>query len=258
MNWTKKDFPTIEGYEQLGDNVEAKRWLSFSINELLDTGDPLWEYRSKIKTREDACNFVISQFDYPMHLGVPTDLHKNNWFNGSCCHGITQDFWQTASETLRTLHLNQRSGRKGYGDCEDVSVLFTTLFLMKKWEAYECLGYVLENEQILGGHGWSIFRDKMGYWRLYEATLSEPPAYPDGYPIIDLKATKWYVGTLVYQGLAKFNRHEYYESEEGGILLKLRLRDKETRKKHRAISRAWDIRTKPLKKISLIGRLRWR
>ncbi|GAI31957.1 unnamed protein product, partial [marine sediment metagenome] len=177
--WIKKEMPLIPGFESLGDSVEAKRWLDFKLDQLLDTGDPLWEYRSILKTKEDICNFVISQFDYPMVRGLPSDVHKNNWFQGLCCHQVTQDYWQMASETLRTLHLNQREGKKGYGDCEDVAALFVTLFLMKKWEAWMCLGAVLQDGNLLGYHGWGIFEEIDGIGRLYEATLSIPPMYPE-------------------------------------------------------------------------------
>jgi hypothetical protein len=260
--WVKKEFPTILGFESLGDNVEAKRWVDFKLNELLDTGDPVWEFRSEFKTREEVCDFVIVQFDYPFHFGIPSDKHLNNWFHGNCCHQITDDYWQTASETLTTLMLNQRQGKRGFGDCEDVSVLFTTLFLEKKWEAYECLGYVLESGEILGGHGWSVFKDDNGVWRLYESTLDTPPEYPGGYPAINPDDTEWKVGSVTYKADTKFNRQEYYEDEEVNnplrLLLNLALSSKETRKKHEAISRAWGQKTKPLRKLSLMARLRWK
>lgn len=252
----------LQGYESLGDTVEAKRWLDFKISQLLDTGDPLWEYRSILKTKEDVCNFVISEFDYPMVRGLPSDVHRNNWFQNLCCHQITQDYWQMASETLRTLRLNEREGKKGYGDCEDVSALFVTLFLMKKWNAWECLGAVLQDNELLGYHGWSIFEDIDGIWRLYEATLSTPPIYPEGYLEIDPDDTEWKIGDITYQAFAKNNRHDYYESEAGDnplkALLRARFKTKETRKKHEAIAKAWGIKTKPLKKLGLLTKIRWR
>lgn len=269
--WIKKEMPLITGYESLGDSVAAKRWLDFKLDKLLEVDDDFMEYVTRgipgsgldLKTREDACNLVISAFDYPMVRGIPTDCHRDNWFSGLCCHQVTQDYFQTASETLRTLRLNRVEGslKKGYGDCEDVSVLFVALFLMKLWEAWECFGAVLEDGNLLGYHGWGIWADEKGIWRPYEATLSIPPKYPDGYPEIDPEATKWNVNGITYQGFAKFKIGEYYESEEGEDLLKaLRIgfRGKETRKKHEAISRAWGIKTKPLKKVGLLSKLRWR
>jgi hypothetical protein len=262
MGWIKKGFPLIAGYESLGDTVEAKRFLDFKINELLDTGDPVWEFRSKLKTRKEVCDFVITEFDYPFHLGVPTDKHLNNWFEGNCCHQLTDDYWQSASDTLTTLLVNQRQGKKGFGDCEDVAMLFVTLFLEKKWGAYGCLGYVMEDGQILGGHSWGTFKDDAGAWRLYEATLDTPPRYPDGYPAISIDDTEWKVGDITYKAGARFNRRQYYEDGEMdnplGLLLSLALGSKETRKKHEAISRAWGQKTKPLAKAGLLSRVRWK
>jgi len=267
--WIKKSMPALPGYESLGDSVEAKRWLDFKLGELLAADDDLLDYITSktpgsglgIETRENVCNFVISAIDYPMFLGMPTDIHKDNWFSGLCCHKITLDYWQTARETLRTLRLNKRDFKPGYGDCDDVSVLFTAIFLALHFSAWECIGYVLEGGQILGGHGWAIFKDDTGVCRLYEATLSEPPTYPDGYPEIDPESIEWQVGSLTYQGFAKFNREEYYENEEAEDPLKaLRIgfRGKETRKKHEAITKAWGIKTKPLRRPSLLTKLRWR
>jgi len=253
--------PLIPGYESLGDSVEAKRWLDFKLDQILDTGAPLCEYRSILKTKEDICNFVISQFDYPMVRGVPSDVHKNNWFQGLCCHQVTQDYWQMASETLRTLHLNQREGKKGYGDCEDVAALFVTLFLMKRWDAWMCLGAVLQDGKLLGYHGWGIFEEIDGICRLYEATLSIPPMYPEGYPEIDPDATEWKVGDVTYQAFAKFKRKEYYESSEEEMFAQyfnLRFKIKETRKKYEALQRAWHTPVKPLKKLGILSKLRWR
>jgi hypothetical protein len=259
MGWIRKDMPVIEGYEAWGDNVISKRWVSFKLSELLDTENPVWEFRDEFKTRKEVCEFVITEFDYPFHHGVPTDVHRNNWFHGLCCHQITEDYWQTASETLTTLKLNSRLGKKGLGDCEDVATLATTLFLEKKWKVYECLGVVLEDDKELGGHAWVIWEDKDGQWRLLEATLSIPPSYPDGYVPIDPEQTEWVVNGLTYRAFVKFNRHEYYESENGfGKYFTMKFNAKETRKKHEAISRAWMIKTKAARKLGLLAKLRWR
>ena len=261
MSWIQKEMPVVPGYESAGDSVQAKRWLNFKLSQLLDTGDPLWEYRSVLKTKEDICNFVIAEFDYPMVRGRPTDKHYNNWFDSNCCHQITQDYWQMASETLRTLRLNTRVGKKGFGDCEDVAALFTTLFFIKKWQSWMCIGAVLQDGNLLGYHGWSIFEEINGIWRLYEATLSIPPIYPEGYPQINPDDTGWKVGDITYQAFAKFNRKEYYEPVEGNLMknhLQVGLKSKETRRKHEAIAKAWGIPTKPLRKLSFLSRLRWR
>lgn len=264
MPWVRKPFPTIPGYESKGDSVEAKRWVDFKINELLDTGDPVWEYRDELKSIKDICEFVIKEFDYPLRWGTPTDVHRNNWFSGLCCHQITLDYWQTASETLRTLRLNRLKGKKGYGDCEDTSVLFVTLMEEKCHEAYECLGLVYRGDELLGGHGYAIFMDEVGVWRLYESTLDVPPPYPDGYPAIGPGANEWKVGDLRYVAWVKFNRREYYEWVEEGeksmisLYLNLTGRMKERRRKYEEIAKAWGLPVKPLRRLGLLGRLRWR
>jgi len=264
MPWVRKPFPTIPGYESKGDSVEAKRWVDFKINELLDMGDPVWEYRGELKSIRDICEFVIKEFDYPLKFGMPTDVHRNNWFSGLCCHQITLDYWQSASETLTTLHTNRLKGKKGYGDCEDMAALFVTLMLEKGYEAYMCLGLVFRGEELLGGHGWGIFRDEEGVWRLFEGTLDVPPPYPNGYPAIDPDANEWRVGDLRYVAWVKFNRQEYYEwtdKEERSIIsfyLDFTKRMKERRRKYEEISVAWRLPAKPLRRLGLLGRLRWR
>jgi len=128
--WLKKEMPIIPGYESLGDSVAAKRWLDFKLDKLLEGDSELKDYINKnvdIKTRKDACNFVISSFDYPLVRGQPTDIHKNNWFSGLCCHQVTLDYFQTAAETLRTLRLNQRQGKNGYGDCLPLDIKIIAL-----------------------------------------------------------------------------------------------------------------------------------
>jgi len=239
--WLKKDFPLIEGYESVGER--GKRWLDFKINELLDTADPVLEYRHRFKSRKEICEFVITQFAYPLKFGMATDKHYNNWFSGLCCHKITLDYWQTASETLRTLHLNKRVGKPGYGDCEDTSVLFTTLMLQAGYQAYEIFGVVYKGDELLGGHGYAIFKDEEGKWRLFESTLDAPPRYSEGYPAVDITKNRWKVGDLSYEGWLMFNRKEYYEWEENGIegYLKFRHKDKNSKKKHKMINMAWVI-----------------
>ena len=118
-----------------------------------------------------------------MKRGRPTDKHYKNYFDCQSCHRISADFWAQASETLRTLRLNQKkANERGVGDCEDVSCLMVDLFLEKGWKAWECLGRVYRNDRLLGGHGWPIVQDENGDWRLPEATLDEPKKWPDGYP----------------------------------------------------------------------------
>lgn len=269
--WIKKEMPLIPGYESLGDSVEAKRWLDFKLDQLFAIDDSLLKYINSripgsgvnLKTREDICKFVIAAFDYPLRAGVPTDKHYNNWFDGSCCHTISLDYWQSAIETVRTLRLNRLNDNfaKGFGDCEDVSILFVALFLAKKWKVWECFGAVYENSQLLGYHGWDLFQDEDGFWRLYEATLSEYPEYPSGYFIADPNVNDWHLGSITYHATIKLIRKEYYEWGEEEMLgkyLSLKLGNKETRKKYEAISRAWGKKTKPLTHLGILSKLRWR
>lgn len=64
--------------------------------------------------------------------------------------------------------------------------------------------------------------------------------------------------------MVKFIRKEYYEWETGEEIgglekyLRLPLRRKETRAKHEALSRAWGIKTKPLKELGILAKWRWR
>lgn len=268
--WVRKSFPYVPGFEVLGDDIRAKRWLTFRLNQLLDTGDPIWEIKGELKTIEAICRFVIEEFDYPLKNGVPTDEHRDNWFSGLFCYKITQDYWQLASETARTYRVGKKVGRKGMGDCEDTSVLFTTLMLERKYKAYECFGYVRdENWKILGGHGWAIFKDEDGIWRLFESTLDEAPPYPDGFPEIDPSINVWSVGNIYYEALLKFDRRNYYEWETDGEevskqatkiedYLTLGKRVKETKKKYQGIEEAWRRKTTPLKKAGLLARIRWK
>lgn len=256
--WVKKEFPVIRGYEELGDHGDAKRWLSFKPSQLLDSGASLWECKGILNSRQKVCDFVISQFKYPMRRGVPTDRHENNWFSGLCCHKISMDYFQQASETLRTLRLN---GDKGMGDCEDVAILATTLMLMQRWPAQVVFGAVLRNGEIQGYHAWGVFRDQEGRWRLYEATLTTPPSYPDGYPVVSLgKTEEWQVGNITYRGYARFDRKQWFESDKYDIhqLFHKSKREKDTRAKFQAIAEAWHQPTKPEVQAGLMGKIRWR
>jgi len=138
MAWKRKPMPTISGYESLGDDVRAKRFLDFKLNQLLTTEDPVWEFRDEFASRGEVVNFVIERFEYPIVRGVPNDKHTMNWFGGRECYTITADYWQDAAETLRTLILSEKRegrGAKGMGDCEDTSVLLVDLFLERGWGA---------------------------------------------------------------------------------------------------------------------------
>jgi len=254
MPWERKKFPTIPGYESKGDNVRAKRWLDFKLNQVLDTENPVWE--CELNSRKEAVNFVIKQFKYPMVRGKPNDKHYNNWFACNCCHTVSADFWQKASETLRTLRLNKK---KGIGDCEDVSILLTTLFLEEDWKAWECLGRVYRGDRLLGGHGWPIVRDENGDWRLPEATLDEPKKWPEGYPKVNPKGNDWKVDNLRYHASMKFNRSHFYKWKGESVeeYLEMDFDEKNRREKFAAIQEAFDAPVSPVEQGGLLSKLRW-
>ncbi|GAI56734.1 unnamed protein product, partial [marine sediment metagenome] len=73
--------------------------------------------------------------------------------------------------------------------------------------------------------------------------------------------TEWKVGDVTYQAFAKLKRKEYYESSEEEMFAKylnLRFKIKETRKKYEALQRAWHTPVKPLTKLGILSKLRWR
>jgi hypothetical protein len=253
--WTEKEMPLIKGLES-SSVLEAKRWLDFRLNELLDNRIPVRICAAGLRSKVDVCRFVIEEIEYPIVRGQPNDNHKDNWFGGLCCYTLSLDFWQQASETIRTMRLGAKNGKAGYGDCEDVSVLFTDLFLIKGWEAFECLGEVYEGDEFLGGHGWAIFRDDWGTWRLYEATLTSAPNYPSNYPAINPDETEWTINGITYSAQAKFNRDVYYESEEGAIFSYIAVQIKESKKKYKALQQAWQAPVKPISRAGVLGRLR--
>ena len=260
MPWKRKKFPTIPGYESKGDNVRAKRWLDFKLNQVLDTEDPVWEYKDEFNNRKEVVDFVIRQFAYPLKRGKPCDETYNNWFGCNCCHRVSADFWHSASETLQTSRLNRRKDKKGFGDCEDTSILLVDLFLEMGWKAWECLGRVYRGDRLLGGHGWPIVQDENGDWRLVEATLDKPKEWPGGYPKVDPSGNDWKVDNLRYHASLKFNRSHFYKwkGESVGEYLEMDFDEKNRREKFEAIQEAFETPISPVKQAGLLSRLRWR
>lgn len=259
MPWKRKEFPMIPGYESKGDNVRAKRWLDFRLNQVLDTEDPVWEVKGELKDREGTVNYVLMDFKYPMKRGKPTDKHYNNWFDSNCCHQITADMWAKASETLQTLRLNQREDEKGYADCEDTSILLVNLFLEKDWKAWECLGKVYRGDRLLGGHGFPLVQDENDDWRLVESTLDEPKKWPNGYPQVDPSENDWKVKDLTYHASMKFNRSHFYkwEGESMDEYLEIDFDEKNKKEKFEAIQEAFRTPVSPVKQAGLLSKLRW-
>lgn len=268
MSWIKKkEFPLVKGYESLGKNIKAKRFTDFYPYELLDYwNNPIPRYVYKLSSIKNIAEFVITQFDYPFGwFGTPCDKHTQNYFCGKCCHTIYLDYWQLASETLTTLLKNKHINKKGYGDCEDTSILFTALMLGQDYEAREVLGVVTdESGKILGGHGWSVFEDENGQWRLFESTLDVPPKYPNGYPEIDIDKDVWKVGKYYYEGWVMFNHTTYWETDRQHqplfSYLSLPKKAKETYTKYLHLYKLFELPITPLitpKKLKFIWKWRW-
>lgn len=261
MSWISKPFPLIPGYDTQGNLPAAKWWLEQTLDKWLDRAHPVPQIAAKLASKEEICKFVIERFEYPMVRGMPNDKHVNNWFAGQECYTITLDYWQKASETLRTLLLSQQKegpAGLGMGDCEDTSILFTTLFVEKGWKAFECIGSVYDESGFLGGHGWAIFQLQDGRWALYESTLDEVPIT---YPLVSPADNDWQVGEITYHAEAKFDRSDYYEWDQSaglGRYLALPARQKESRAKYQAIERAWRVKSKPIARAGLLAKIRWR
>ncbi|MCS7387127.1 MAG: transglutaminase family protein [archaeon GB-1867-005] len=262
--WVPKEPPAVPSLEKYPSSM-AKRFTDVCITHLL-VHRQTWIRRKmeelNIRTARDAVEFVIRRIDYPLTWGHPDDKHLWNAFSGKACYQISMDYWQTAYETLMTFVLNNKlHGKNGYGDCEDTSILTASMLRLLSVPCYVVLGMVYRDGIPLGGHGWVIaeFPDKK--WRLVETTLDEPPTWYSGYPTINPEENRWRVGNIVYEGWVRFNEKEYYEWGNGNMFekyVKMGFREKETVRKHKAISEAFKTRTKALRHRRLLGRLRWR
>lgn len=205
MTWVRSDFLKVDGYDKAGK--KGKRWISFTVDELLRKSWIVEEYLKKFESKRDIERFVIEEFDYPYSwFGSPTDRHCLNWFGWKWRRCIEDDYWQSISESLL---IHKYNGGKGYGDCEDTSLLFTGLMNHKFGHvAYEMFGVVYENDRILGGHAWSIFMDDFGVWRLFESTLDR---MPDSFPVVNPYKREFIVGDIKYLAFWKFNAFEFYD-----------------------------------------------
>jgi len=222
--------------------ISGRRFEDFNLNELLD----FYKYvvRSFIvdcKTAKDVAEKVIVKVQYPLYMGQPDDEHHWNNFHGKWCNTISEDYWQTCSETALML----------IGDCEDSSVLcvgaMRALGVVPE-NVYEVFGVVRDAKtgEILGGHGWLYAMDAsfgtLNYV-LVESTLDTPPArYPDvGMKLDDLKEP-FTLNNVIYDPEVLFNDKYYIEVNP----LSFRM---DTVKKHEALERAWNCRTKLTSKL---------
>ena len=212
MVWIIKEFPIVPNIED--SSYYAKRFEKRFLYELV-TFENKWinDFINDVglNTAKDILEFIISEIDYPFsRLGRPCDTHIWNSFDGKACFKIIDDYWQTAYETLLIWKLNAKRGKKGYGDCEDVSIATQALLESINVPSYVCFGQVFKKEQLLGGHAW-VIAELEGSWRLCEMTLDVPPLYPSGYPVVDPNSNVYSFGDFRYEAWIKWSSKEYFE-----------------------------------------------
>lgn len=234
--------------------VYGKRFEPFYLWELCD----YWSFtvQDYVKGLDVAgvAEKVIVDIRYPFYMGQPDDRHDVNFFHGKFCKTIHVDYWAKASEVALIK----------WGDCEDSSTLFLACCRALGVDAksvYEAFGVVrdVETGKILGGHAWCYIEDRLGSgWRLYESTLDRSPLV---YPKVEDPHKPIVVGRVKYEPWVIWNDEKYEEVKEENMFekyAKMGFRDKETFEKHKAIEKAFNIKTKALKHRKILGRLRWK
>lgn len=223
--------------------LTSQRFFRFRLSELFDLDSAVVEeYIEEINTVKMLADSIIIDIDYPFYLGSPDDTHLYNCFHGDqkWCKRIDADYWQTSKETLSIR----------VGDCEDSSIAFVACARqlgLKFDEVYEIFGVVRDAEtgSILGGHGWSVFKDEEG-WHLVESTLDCPP---EEYPIVPDIFKDFQFENITYCPEWIFNDTEFHRVKEVTPfqVISMPKRKKETREKYEAIEKAWMTSTKPHK-----------
>jgi hypothetical protein len=222
--------------------ITGKRFEPFRLNELFDFNrHVVGKFFEDCRTAKDAADKVIRVIQYPMYMGQPDDQHHWNHFHGKFDRTITEDYWQTCSETALF----------GWGDCEDSSVLTVGGIRLKgvsPSNVYEVFGVVRDaSGSILGGHGWVYAKDpsfETDKYVLVESTLDTPPAkYPEvGSTLDDLKKP-FRLENIIYDPEVLFNDQVYVEVRP------ITLGRRDTRVKHEAIEKAWGIESKYMKAL---------
>ena len=213
--------------------IEGTRFEPFRLNELFDYQRyVVKKFFEDCKTAREVAEKVIKVIQYPLHFGQPDDQHHWNHFHGKFDRTITEDYWQTCSETALF----------GRGDCEDSSILTVGGMRLKgvsNESVYEVFGIVRDAQtlEILGGHGWVYTRDPSfgtDKFVLVESTLDQPPRkYPEvGTSLDDLKRP-YRFENIIYEPEQLFNDEVYVE------LKPLITHKRTTRKVHEAIEKAW-------------------
>ena len=270
MVWTAFNPPVVPSLEDFPPE-EAKRLTRICITHLIMHRQNWIKEKMReleIESPRQAIEFVIREINYPFTFGKPDDSHIFSFFTCKASWWLRVDYWQTAEETLMTYVLNKKLyNKRGYGDCEDTSILLTAMLRILGAEAYTVFGVVKRRDQVLGGHGWTITKLEDGKWRLIETTLDDPLPYPYGYPEIDPNENEWAVGEITYEAWIKFNETSYYEwrstmSSKLVEYVRIRKKEKETRRKYEAISISYRTDVKPLRRQrrinKILSRIRWR
>jgi len=225
--------------------IEGTRFERFRLNELFDYNRyVVQEFFKDCGTAREVAELVIRTVQYPLYRGEPDDRHCLNAFHGRFCECITEDYWQTCSETVLF----------GWGDCEDSSVLTVggmRLLGVSPRDVYTVFGLVRDSTgEVLGGHGWVYVRDPSfgtDKFVLVETTLDVPPSrYPEvGVTLDDLKRPYTF-GSVVYEAEQLFNDEVYIELRP---LITRKRSKRSSRRVHEAIERAWDIESKYMKAL---------
>jgi hypothetical protein len=250
--WVEKEFPVVPGLDAAPPHI-ARRFWSIRLDELITDR---WSYFQKTFSEEvekiygelsmeTAMAFVIERFQYPLYLGaVPTDWHTLGGYRLwplpplQSIH-VPVDYWRTAAESM-LFYVN--SGR-GYGDCEDVSILLGAAMKLLNIGYFVCLGIVYRGTTPLGGHAWAIVRyPDDGTWHLVECTLDVFPGI-EAFPEIDPDDHVWTVGDLRYEAMARFSHIKYEEwistTNAFSRYIGIDPKAKRSRRKIKAIRKTW-------------------
>lgn len=223
-----------------------QRFFKFRLKDLIQLNQlTVEEYVEEVMKDSDditkLADAIIRDIQYPWYMGQPDDKHVYNAYHGAWCKTIELDYWDQGEEVIATR----------MGDCDGSSIAFVTCarqWGLTPYEVYELFGYVKDakTNAILGGHAWALFKDKHGKWRLNETTLDIPPnTYPE---VPEDKLFKPYqLGNIVYVPEIAYNDKQEILCKGAPRslppLITMRVK-RDSEKKAKAISEAWQINTK--------------
>jgi len=127
------------------------------------------------ETAWELFRWVVEQVEYPIRAGIPEALLVFCDFHLLFRHPFTPklsavlfDYWKFPVETLRDLK----------GDCEDTSMLLTSLLRALNLPAYCVIGEVVI-DGVPYGHAWVIYDHCKYGWVILESTLDSLDPYPN-------------------------------------------------------------------------------